>query len=61
MCLPFNQINESKWPLEKVLYLHKHTAANSLMALSGGLHSGKNGLAAYSANVIATIAWVVGL
>jgi len=42
-------------------YLHKHTAANSLMALSGGLHSGKNGLAAYSANVIATIACVVGL
>lgn len=31
------------------------------MALSGGLHSGKNGLAAYSANVIATIACVVGL
>lgn len=43
-----------------LFYLHKQTAANNLIALSGGLHSGKKGLAAYSANVNATMACVVG-
>lgn len=36
--------------------LHKQTAASSVTALSGGTQSGKNGFAAYLANVNATIA-----
>jgi len=40
--------------------LHKHTAARSRTASSGGSQSGKKGFEAYWANVRATIAWVVG-
>lgn len=38
------------------IYLHKHAVAKRRTAKSGGSQSGKNGLAAYWANVNATIA-----
>lgn len=40
----------------KQTHIHKQTAANMRTACSGGSHSGKNGLAAYWANVSATMA-----
>lgn len=37
-------------------YLHRHKAAKRRTEISGGWQSGKNGLAAYCANVNAMIA-----
>ncbi len=38
------------------IHLHKHAAASRRTDISGGWQSGKNGLAAYCANVRAMIA-----
>lgn len=42
----------------KLNYLHKHKAAKRRTDISGGWQSGKNGLAAYCANVNAMIACI---